>query len=66
MLDKKDILHPRAKEKPQQDSSRGTMVFKIKSQTHEGCSEGANKTLHTPGLRERSSDPPQETELDCI
>jgi len=54
---KKDTPHPRAKEKPQQDSRRGEITFRIKSQTHQRCSEGSNKTLCTPGPRD-----PTETE----
>ena len=35
--------HPRAKEKPQQDSRRGKITFTIKPHTHQRCSEGLNK-----------------------
>ena len=48
---KKDNPHPREKEKPQQDSWRGEITFRIKSQTHQRCSEGSNKTLCTTGPR---------------
>ena len=34
---------PRAKEKPQQDSRRGKIAFRIKPLTHQRCSEGSNK-----------------------
>ena len=53
---KKDTPHTRAKEKPQQDDRRGTVTFKVKSQTSQRCSEGTNKTLCTPGPREWVSD----------
>jgi len=51
MLDptKKYTLCPKAKEKPQQDSRRGKIVFRIKPHTHQRCSEGSNKTLYAPG-----------------
>ena len=57
---KKDIPSPRGKEKPQQDGRMGATVFKIKSHTHQKCLKGANKTLCTPGPRERSSDPTRD------
>ena len=31
---KKDILHPRAKEKPQEDGRKGEIAFRIKTHTH--------------------------------
>ena len=40
---KKDIPHPRAKERPQQDGWRGKITFRIKPLTHQRCSEGSNK-----------------------
>jgi len=44
----KAIPHPRVKEKPQQDSRRGKIIFRIKPHTHQRHSEDANKTLaHT-------------------
>ena len=49
---KKDTPHPRAKEKPQQDSRRGEIMFRIKPHTCERCSEGSNKTLCAPGPRD--------------
>ena len=51
MLDptKKYTPRPRAKEKPQQDSRRGKIVFRIKLHTHQRCLEGSNKTLYAPG-----------------
>ena len=48
------------KEKPQQDSRRGTIAFKIKSQTHQRCSEDANKTCVYQDPGERSSDPTRD------
>ena len=61
MLDppKKDTPHPRAKEKPQQDTRRGEIAFIIKPHTRQRCSEGSNKTLCAPGPRD-----PTETEPD--
>ena len=40
---KKDIPHPRAKGKPQQDSRRGEITFRIKLHTYQRHSEGSNK-----------------------
>ena len=40
---KKDTPRPRAKEKPQQDGSRGEIAFRIKPLTPQRCSEGSNK-----------------------
>ena len=54
---KKDIPHPRAKEKSQQDSRRGKIMFRIKPHTGQRCSESSNKTLCVPG-------DPTETEPD--
>ena len=54
---KKDTPRPRAKEKPQQDSRTSKITFRIKSHTHQTCSEGSNKILCTPG-------DPTETEPD--
>ena len=61
MLDpsKKDAPCPRAKEKPQQESRRGDIAFRIKPHTRLRCLEGSNKTLCAPGPRE-----PTETEPD--
>ena len=57
---KKDTPHPRAKEKPQQEGRRGEIALRIKPHTHQGCSEGSNKTLCLPG-------DPKETEPDlCL
>jgi len=59
---KKDTPHPRAKEKPWQDSRRGEIVFKIKPHTRQRCLEDSNKTSCTPGPRD-----PTETEPDlCL
>ena len=59
MLDptKKDTLCPRAKRSPNNTIQRGAIMFKTKAQTRQRCSDGVNKTLCAPGLRERSSDP---------
>ena len=57
---KKDIPSPRGKEKPQQDGRIGSIMFKIKSHTHQKCLKGANKTLCTPGPKERRSDPQRD------
>ena len=35
--------------KPQQDSRRGKIAFRIKSHSHQRCSEGSNKTSCTAG-----------------
>ncbi|CAI9172155.1 unnamed protein product [Rangifer tarandus platyrhynchus] len=43
ILPKKDTPRPRAKEKPQQDSRRGKIVFGIKPHIHQRCSESSNK-----------------------
>ena len=57
---KKDTPHPRAKEKPQKEGRRGEIALRIKPHTHQGCSEGSNKTLCIPG-------DPTETEPDlCL
>ena len=45
---KKDASRPRAKEKSQQDGRTGEIAFRIKSHTHQRCSEGSNKTLCAP------------------
>ena len=63
---KKDTLCPRAKEKPQQDGRRGTIVFKIKSQTCQRCSEDTNKTLCVPQVREGTSDPYKRLSQTCL
>ena len=49
---KKICPHPRAKEKPQQDSWKGEIAFRSKSHTHQRWSEGSNKTLCAPGPRD--------------
>ena len=53
---KKDIPHPRAKEKPQQDGRRGKIAFGIKPHTCQRCSEGSNKTSCAPGPRDPTRD----------
>ena len=57
MPPKKDTLHKRAKEKPQQDGRRGEIMFIIKPHTRHRHLEGSNKTLCAPGN-------PRETEPD--
>ena len=42
---KKDTPHPSAREKPQQDSRKGEIVFRIKPYTYQRNSECSNKTL---------------------
>ena len=44
LTEKKDTTHPIAKEKPQQDSRRGEIMFKIKPHSLQRCLEGSNKT----------------------
>ena len=63
---KKDTLCPRAKEKPQQDGRRGTIMFKIKSQICQRCSEGTKKPLCIPQVREGSSDPYKRLSQTCL
>ena len=53
-----DILHPRAKEKPQQEGRRGEIEFRIKPHIHQRCLEGSN----IPCVHQ---DPETETEL-CL
>ena len=54
---KKDTPHPRAKEKPQQDSRRGKTTIRIKPHTRQRCSEGSNKPCmyHDPDTPKRLS-----------
>ena len=54
---KKDTPCPRAEEEPQQDRKGDEIAFRIKMNTHQRCSKGANKTLCAPG-------DPTETEPD--
>ena len=63
---KKDTLHPRTKDKPQQDSTRGETVFRIKPQIRQRYSEGANEILCTQELREKSSDPQKRLNQTCL
>ena len=56
---KKDILHPRAKEKPQEDGRRGKITFRIKPQPPQRPSEGSNK----PSAHQDSETPENELEL---
>ena len=50
-----DTLHPRAKEKPQQDSRRGKFAFRIKPHSLQSCSESSNKPCvhQDPGTPQR-------------
>ena len=57
----KDTTQPRATEKPQQDGRREATMFRIKPHTHQ---RWCKQNLVCTGPRERSSDPPQETEPD--
>ena len=56
---KKDTSHSRVKEKPQQESRRGEIAFRIKPHTSGRHLEVSNKTLCPPGPRG-----PMETEPD--
>ena len=63
---KEDTPYLRAKEYLQQDGMRGAVTFKVKSQTHQRCSEGTNKILCAPGPRERSSDFHKRRSQTCL
>ena len=52
----KDTSHPKAKEKPQQDSRKGKIVFRIRLHTHQRHLEGSNKTLCASGPRDPTRD----------
>ena len=65
ILPKKDIPCPRAKEKLQQDNWRDTTAFKIKSQTWQRHSEGANETSCTSGLRKKNRNPYKRLSQTC-
>ena len=54
---KKKKKHTSVKEKPQQDSWRSTMKFKIKLHIHQRALKGTNKTLCETEPRKKSSDP---------
>ena len=60
-----DTPHPRAKEKPQQDSRRCKITFRTKLHTQKRCSEGSNKTLCAPGPREPTRDWAR-TAFECL
>ena len=53
---KKDTPCLRAKEKPQGNTRRGEIVFRVKPHTPQRCSEGSNKTLCAPGPRDPTRD----------
>ena len=55
----KDNPHPRAKEKPQQDSRRGEITFRIKHHTCQRHSDGSNK----PCAHQEPETPQTEPEL---
>ena len=59
MLDPTDIRYPspRAKEKPQQDSMRGKIMFTIKT-PHPSEMQGSDKTLRAPGPRDSTETEP--------
>ena len=50
---KKDIQHPRAKEKPQQDNKRGKISFRVKSYTCQRHSDDSKNTLCNQGTPQR-------------
>ena len=54
---KKDTPHPGAKQKPQQDSRRGEIEFRLKPLTRQRPSEGSKKTCahQDPGTPQRLS-----------
>ena len=57
----KDTPHPRAKEKPQQDSRRGEIAFRIKPFTHQRHSVGSNKP---PAHQDPEA--PQKMSQNCV
>ena len=57
----KDTPHPRAKEKPQQDSRRGEITFRIKHHICQRNSEDSNK----PCVHQEPETPRTEPEL-CL
>ena len=61
----KDIPHPRAKEKPQQDGRRGEIMYRIKALTCQRHSEGSIKpcAIQDPETPQRLS---QIGSLSCI
>ena len=63
---KKDTPHPRAKEKPQQDSRRGEITFRIKAHNRQRCSEGSYKTLWAPGPRRKEQWPHKRLSQTCL
>ena len=50
---RKDIQHPRAKEKPQQDDKRGKIAFRVKPHICQRHSDGSNKTLYNQETLQR-------------
>ena len=57
----KDIPHPRAKKKPQQDGRRGEIVFRIKTSTHQRCLEASRKPCEN-----QDTETPQRLSQNCI
>ena len=51
---------------PQQDGRKGTITFKIKSLTHQRCSEGRNKNFVCIRTQEKEQWPSQETNQTCL
>ena len=58
---KKDTLHSRAKEKPQQDGWKDKITFRIKLHTLQRCLEGSNK----PG-EHQDPENPQRLSQNCF
>ena len=57
----RDTPGPQAKEKPQQDGRRGEIAFRIESHTHQGYSEGSNKSwVH------QDPETPQRLRQHCV
>ena len=55
------MSHPRPKEKPQKDGSRGKITFRIKPPTHQRCSEGSSITrVH------QDPETPQRLRQNCL
>ena len=58
--------HSRVKEKPQQDSWRSIMKFKIKLHIHQRVLKGTNKALCATEPRKKSSDPYKRLSQTCL
>ena len=57
----KDTPLPKAKEKPQQDSRRGKITFRIKPHTHQRHSEGSNE----PCVHQDPETPQRLSQIEC-